>query len=516
MIATVLLAGCLALAQAAPSAQAPQLVETNPVTGQSVVRSMRPLDSLPAPERRVVAALADSLRLALEGTISAADKVRLPEIQVPSPLRGRSLRGARLLPGGGVEIAVDSSGPSGSDIAGRIAWATWYERKWPGQNIQFSLDPENVNDFRQGSRAVYYPQEGLAPYAVGRDLYEADMDLKLYSLGYERDGAGSYRRMTAGPAGWRDKVAIIADLAAKGRGSEDTVKTRFWIVCDTVLASESDSAVRFDSVRVRVHARRIAAAAGNTYVDIAEPDEASVEYLRWFESNYELLALKHPELEAIRENAKALALARWIAARGAAPDERWTSALLPVVDSFVVHGPALTRRDTIRSVDGTRYTKIDLVGGVEMDGVLLTRKDPGAANWNAAPAASKNASSAIAARAQGSRDQGAVSVRKMDDSWIPAPRRVKADGLDYDLSRYGLPLEARDAKGRRVGFATRSRKVVAASALAADGPARLTRNPDGTVHLDYQGRTRWVKADWDAKGRRTALWEYTPTTVEVP
>jgi len=57
---------------------------------------------------------------------------------------------------------------------------------------------------------------------------------------------------------------------------------------------------------------------------------------------------------------------------------------------------------------------------------------------------------------------------------------------------------------------------VAASAITSDGPAQLTRNADGSVHLEYQGRSRWIQADWDAKGRRTALWEYTPRTVEAP
>jgi len=516
MIASVLLAGSLALVQAAPSAEPPQLIETNPVTGESTTRSMRPLAALPASERRTVAALADSLRNVLDASIASADKVRLSEVQVPSPLRGRSLRGARLLPDGGVEIAVDSTGPSDADLAGRLAWALWFTRRWQGQKIQFSLDPENVHDFRQGSRAVYVPQEGTAPFAVGRELYEADMDLKLYSLGYQRDGAGGYRRMVAGPAGWRDRVAIAADLFAKGRRADDSTKTRFWIVCDTVLSSESDSAVRFDSTLVRVHARRIAAAAGNTYVDVAEPDEGSVEYLRWFESNYALLALEHPELHAIRENAKALALARWMIARDVAPDERWTSALLPVVDSFVSHGPALTRRDTIRTSSGTQRIVMDLVGGVEMDGAMVSRKDPEAADWRDAPSTSRHASSAPAARAQASRHRKTVSVREIDDSWVPAPRRVKSDDLEYEVSRYGLPLSARDAKGRGIGFSTRSRKVVAASAITPDGPAQLTRNADGSLHLEYQGRSRWIQADWDAKGRRTALWEYTPSTVETP
>ena len=495
------------------SEDAPRIRETNPVTGESEIRSMIPLEKLPVAEAARIARLSDSVFAALGGEIRTADGIRMVPDLPSGIVRGKALKGAVLQGGGKVAIAVETSA-SDRDLTGDVAWALWYARTFGDAKIQFSLDPVDVNDFSKGNVARYSPPDALKPFSIGRDLYEADMDLKLYALGYERAGGTKVRDIASPPVGYRSRVQIAADLFAKGIERQGALKARLWIVCDSVFATSTDSAMRIDSVRVKIHARQVASAAGNQMEDIADADTVTALFAHWFETNYFQLAAEHPELAAVVENAKALSIARWILSRGAVVPEMWSDLLLPLTDSTVVGGPALVRRDTLRRnrAGGKDILTIELTGGVELGASLAETRLPSPKSVLGGNSGSSG--SARYAHLEASLCEGGNVLRPLKDDWLKTARAKKVDGREWTIAANGLPSASVDASGGKTSFASAGRRVVAASAIAADRHATLQRMEEGYM-LNYQDQDHIVSARYDAKGHRTALWDY-PAHREVP
>lgn len=483
---------------------APQMRVTNPVTGQSTVRSMTPLADLPKSKAVVVSRISDSVFANLYGAIAQADTTRMAPQLPQAMVRGKSLEGAVVGPDGKVSLSVSTSAAD-RDLTGTIAWALWYVETYGESKIQFSLDPKSANDFAQGNDARYSPAEALKPFSIGRDLYEADMDLKYYALGYERDGANKVRAITSPPPGYRSRLQITADLFAKGIERQSKVMARLWIVCDSVFATTSDKSMRIDSVQVRIHARQMGVTNGNELADIADADTVTALFTHWFQANYFQLAQKHPELEAVVQNAKALAIARWMVSHKAQPDASWAQLLLPTVDSAVVSGPAMVRRDTLtrERPNGKDILVVQLAGGVEVGAVLVENRvsDP-------APSKGKTA------QLQASLSNGKNTLRPLKDDWLKNVRSRKAGGREWTIGADGLPLASVDGAGRKIHYKGTGRHVTAASSVAPNAHASVNRTENG-YSLDYQDHDRFLSSRYDVQGRRTDLWEF-PARQEIP
>lgn len=477
---------------------------TNPVTGETTIRSMTSIGDLPKAKATEVARRSDSVFASLRSEISQADTTRMKPDLPKGIVRGKSLQGAVIGSDGKVSISVETAA-SDRDLTADIAWALWYVRTYADAKIQFSLDPKNVHDFSEGNTAFYNPPDALKPFSIGRDLYEADMDLKLYALGYERDGATKVRDIVSPPVGYRSRIQITADLFAKGIDRESKVMSRLWIVCDSVFATTTDRAMRIDSVRVKIHARQMGVAQGNELKDIADADTVTALFTHWFETHYFQLAVKHPELAAVVEHSKALAIAHWITARNANPEDSWSALLLSMVDSTVVSGPAMVRRDTLtrERPNGKDILVVQLAGGVEVGAVLVE-------NSASDPSSSKGK----AVQLQASLNSGKNALRLLKDDWLRNVRSRKAVGRDWTIGADGLPLSSVDAVGRKFQYKGTGRHVTAASVLAPNAQASVNRTDNG-YSLDYQDQHRFLSARYDSKGRRTELWEF-PARQEIP
>lgn len=478
---------------------------TNPVTGQSTVQSMTPLAELPKTKAALVSRISDSVFANLRGAIAIADTTRLEPRLPQAIVRGGSLQGVVVGPDGKVSVSVSTSAAD-HDLTGSVAWALWYVETYGESKIQFSLDPKDANDFAKGNDARYFPAEALKPFSIGRDLYEADMDLKYYALGYERDGAHRVRTITSPLPGYRSRLQITADLFAKGIERESKVMARLWIVCDSVFATTSDKAMRIDSVQVKIHARQMGVTSGNELADIADADTVTALFTHWFQSNYVLLAQRHPELEAVVENAKALAIARWMVAHKVQPDPSWAQLLLPTVDSAVVSGPALVRRDTLtrERPNGKDILVVQLAGGVEVGAVLVENR------------ASDHAPSSKGKDAQlvASLTNAKTALRPLQDEWLKSVRSRKAGDREWTIGVDGLPLASVDGAGRKILYKGTGHHVTVASTASPKVQASVSRTEKG-FSLDYQDHDRFLSARYDAQGRRTALWEF-PARQEIP
>ncbi|HOX53780.1 MAG TPA: hypothetical protein PKY05_20035, partial [Fibrobacteria bacterium] len=340
------------------------------------------------------------------------------------------------------------------------------------------------------------------------------MDLKYYALGYERAGGDKVRDIASPLPGYRSRLQITADLFAKGIERENKVMARLWIVCDSVFVTSSEKAMRIDSVRVKIHARQMGIANGKELEDIADADTVTALFTQWFQSNYFVLAQRHPELAAVVENTKALAIARWMAARKLEPQEGWATMLLPTVETSVVGGPALVRRDTLVRTrpNGKDILIVQLAGGVEMSGALVETR---LATAGSSPKSKAQTSSpALGAKLEASLASGKSTLRPLKDDWLKSVRTRKSDGREWTIGADGLPTASVDAKGRRIRYASNGKSIGAASALTEHAKATLERTEAG-YSLEYQDQERYLAARYDTRGVRTALWEF-PRRVQVP
>ena len=339
------------------------------------------------------------------------------------------------------------------------------------------------------------------------------MDLKLYGLGFERDGSGKFRKLSRPVPGYRNQIQIAKDLYLKDSLPEGYVKTRLWIVCDSVFATVTTTAIRIDSVRVRVNARQMGVTSNNQLQDIADADPATQLFARWFETHYAELIPMHPELGAILESAKALAIARWMMSQKVGPDPRWAELLLPVADSTVVKGPALERRDTLQLPARRSLMFYSLTGGVELGGRIIAKKfiesnlDASSKGFRNGSVRNPSASKLFTAK-ESSIYTGKVAFEFLRENWIKNFRRQVGVGEEWEVGAHGLPVALVVRKGRRVSFRTEGLKLVAASTFDAKSQASIFRRPDGTSRLDYRDRSHLLVAEYDVHGTRTALWQY--------
>lgn len=485
------LLGTLAVAKEA----VPTVQSTDPRTGVTSEIPMRSEKEMTSAEAALARRTADSVYNVLSGAISGASTRKPLKVQVGPLVQGGVLVGAALQADGTIAFATtDVAGLAPRDYGPRLAWAMWFARRYhPQQSLQFTLDPKNVNDFAQGNNAIYLPDSALAPFGAGKAMFLADMQLKYYSLGKRLGTTGKEEPVGKTPPGYRTMLQIRADLQGQGIVPDSVSRNRLWIVCDTLYAVTSDSAIRIDSVRIRVLTRRIGAAAGNRMVDIGGEDTAALRFCHWFETHYWELAREHAELRDVAEYAKAVAIARWVLARQETPDLRWADALLATEPSVVRSAPAMQARDTVITGNKRKRMQVQhIVGGVEMSPNLVMRpqKQPFAKSTKGSP-----------------------RLQRMDSPQFRITRQEKDRAYTWEVGVSGV-VAATTPQGQKINLYYPGTRSAAAQNVNENSHAQLQPSPDGGMLLQYSDQLQIIEARYDAKGKRTALWQY-PRKVAV-
>jgi hypothetical protein len=254
-----------------------------------------------------------------------------------------------------------------------FAWALWLV--YSGKDLAFSLDPADPAD-PEGPwlKAVYYPKE-TASSAIGRQLFEADLLLKMLVCGVRLDGDRVVARAPGLLPGMAQMMADERDRGANGQWA------RMFIVIDGIELSGAEGVLRVDAARMAVRARRqVPDPRSPTGLRDVDTDPRSIEarYAQRATQLYDQLAAgEAPEFERVRQIAKALAIATWMKESGVQID---VDTLVPILNGSSAPGvdriSALdinwSRTQTTPFAEGNRrgertvHERIRIFGGLDL------------------------------------------------------------------------------------------------------------------------------------------------------
>jgi hypothetical protein len=484
--------------------EAPYVTSTNQATQVTSKVYMIPESKLDPLVAKEAGKLADSAYLAMRKSIQVANQIQMEPVRPQHLIDGSSLVGAAILPDGQISFATQNvPGIPVQDHASRLAWALWFSTHYSSkQSLDFTLLPKNPQNFSDGNNAWYSPDSALAPFPVGKAMFDADMELKFYSLGKRIDDKGKFQVFKDTAQSYRNLLQIESDLYKKNIPIEDQAKSRLWIVCDSIYGAVSDSSIRIDSVHVTVLTRKITVNADNQFEDAPGEDPSAILFSKWFESNYSRLALIHPELREVIEYTKAVVIARWLVQNKQADvDPHWVNALLLRQKKPVRFAPALENQQTFQkdSLNSHTFT-IKVTGGVQMDPVLALRP---------------TASSALSPPSQKKVSTPKMTLHPMLTETMRTPRQLKSKGLDWELTLDGKALAAINAKGERTRYHSAGSAIINAETQNDIGQTALVTDKDNNQILQYSDQKHIIQATYSPNGKRLSLWQY-PKVTQVP
>jgi YD repeat-containing protein len=182
------------------------------------------------------------------------------------------------------------------------------------EEAAFSLDPADPKNPRgPWLQKVYYPDGILAGTDFGKAMFAADWLLKQYSFGVVVEQGKPQRVRTSSVPGYQSVAAL--SLANEHKANQPATMSRFWIVSREMKIRREGSAIIFDEASMGVKTKR-QVLNPNSKTGLSDDDSVKdpihEEFARRFTEHFDELAAESPELERVRELAKAVALAKWM------------------------------------------------------------------------------------------------------------------------------------------------------------------------------------------------------------
>lgn len=408
-----------------------------------------------------------------------------------------------------------------------------------GHRLRFSLDPVDPSDPNSWQKAVYLPENLLAGTKFGQVMYQADLDLKLLAFGAERS-YGAWREISSGgtrvdvpvevwlsnsfrpielgarPPLWPGFQSVPELRFAQREATAELIRARQWITIDEVAVEDVGDALVFDTLRLGVKARRQAIDARGQLVDIATEDAVANAFALQLTRGFDLAAEKVPTFSAIREAAKAVVLAEWLARNGVEVDLDWAVDLVN------------RRRDSVREVStlrwvheredqtwfdqgsrhGIRTTRhsIEVSGGVDLTNEpkwLPGDKTARALRDQVAVAYRAGAGPVFAV---GAREATVLPVNGTGRAaWIGFRQR-QADGLVYTTDAAGRLVRSEDAFGHRERYSwSADGDLAAVTTVSPNGNVRTVTRDGSEIRLQNRSHAG-QRLEWLARpGERTLL-----------
>lgn len=379
----------------------------------------------------------------------------------------------------------------------------------PRCDPQFSLDPAiPTQPDGPWQRAVYIPAEVLKGTDFGRVMYEADWLLKQYCFGVtlepgrwlprnwtkvtDCDGVevwtsgkarAFHRRMRqVDLPGFRDlaELTFAEDEAAQG----EPLRARQWILPDKVTLKRVDGAIEFDTVKMRVEAKKQEIGPDGQLRD-AESDEPLAKCFAGIMTDlYDELADQEPAFAEVRELARAMAIAKWLKEEGIPVDREW-------VDEFAAPAIDVVDRVSRLSVTHERKTEEPFSDGLRR-GVRITTHQ-----------VTLSGGVDLTVRPRYVADDGTTARRRQlilaGLASATAPNFVVRDGADM-LHAAVLPVTS---AGRRM--TSGGRKTVRRRGMT------YTLDGDGLVNAADDGSGNLVEYHWDDGRRLVGITWTSPT-----
>jgi len=395
-----------------------------------------------------------------------------------------------------------------------------------GRDLKFSLDPVDPGDPASWQKAKYIPEDLMRGSRGGQAAYEADLDLKLIAFGCAVS-YGSAQRVPEGGLRVRGPVELrlsnrwrplhlgprapmwpgFASLAERAQraGGGQPVRSRQWIVVRDVLLAETAHAFAFEQVVIGVNARRQEISSTGELVDVDADDPISTGFARQMSENFDRVAERVPSFRRIREFAKAVAFAKWLARSGVDVDLAWARDRLSrrvdcVREVSTLHWVHERGRQLLHGERGgwgvrTSTHRVHVSGGVDLAVAPKTKPDrvrvPGLRE--ATLAAARSGAPAFRVPFRGRRYAAAVLPMNAAGhrAWA-GHRRWERGGIEYTVNGAGRIASARDALGGRESYEwSRDGSLRAVTAATPNGWV-VRRTPREEERTTPNGqRIRW-------------------------
>lgn len=320
---------------------------------------------------KLIKSLANKAYMSMYKDLNISNKYIKKAGKSPLSLKGTALYGAEISKDDITIFAEKKNGPT-IDFAQDLLWAMMYVNQMGTKGIAFSLEPKDPSNLKLGHDAMYYPfEEAIAPFPIGKRAYDADMQMKAYTMNMVYNTkTGKTKKMTNKIKGYKSMLDIEEDAYINGDKKAGSIRSRFWIVCDSVYITEDKNSMIIDSVSVRIDTRKQAITADNRLVDIPVNDPSSQKFAKWFTNNYKELSKKHPELNKLVESTKAIAIASWLNRKKSSLSNKWLAANVIPDNNYKKVGSTLSKERTFsRTIDGKKKkAKLKVSGGAEITG----------------------------------------------------------------------------------------------------------------------------------------------------
>ena len=258
------------------------------------------------------------------------------------------------------------------------------------EDASFSLDPADPrNPEGPWLQKVYYPVDVLAGTGFGKALFEADWILKQYSFGVVAEQGQQQRMRISAVPGYKSVAALSFEKESKA--NDRAVMSRFWIVSGEMKIRRDGSSIVFDKAAMGVKTKR-QVRDPNSKTGLRDDDSVKdpihQEFARRFTEHYDDLAAEAPELERVRDLAKAVAIAKWLRENNVAVDLAGTDKMALQADDPEAYRRVPALSTTFKQVqqkaihDGNREgvatltREIYLFGGVDLKSTPQYVPDP--------------------------------------------------------------------------------------------------------------------------------------------
>jgi len=380
----------------------------------------------------------------------------------------------------------------------------------PPMDPQFTLDPADPKNPRgKWLKAVYIP-EGLSGTSFGKAMYDADWLLKQYSFGVRVEDDGRVVRYQSSVPGARSMADLTFERPA---GKETESWARFWIVSDEMKLRQAGNAVFFDVAKMRVKAKKIVPdpSSPQGFRDVDADDPVANEFAQLFTEHYDELAKESPQLERVRELAKAVALAKWMKEKNIPIDPKWVEQYasrrvetVGRVTALNVPHERTSERRYLRGSDSVIESQtqiLHLFGGVDLQVVPTyapSGKETDALQQAVATQATKADAGPVFAVQQADRPLQAMVLPVTaagQELWQKAPA-LEVDGIVYQLNEQRKVTQGLAPDGSTTEYAyDPTGKLATVKAIGKDG-WQVAGHRDGRV------------SEWTAESPRGNSYNY--------
>jgi RHS repeat-associated protein len=203
-----------------------------------------------------------------------------------------------------------------------------------------------------GSNKKVYYYGGIENTSFGKVLYDADVKLKKYVIGYDEN----QQEVTSTVAGY--KPILNRYLALGPDPNYSNSSSRFWITPKLITLKKDDPSNSFVFDQAVMEVKTEALSSNND----PKWNQAMTEFVTHHTQNYDQFAQETPSYAQAKQLGKIVAVIKWLADNNISSDFSWAKDYAPKIVTTPTTFPKITT--PVLTHDGRTY---QLSGGVQYD-----------------------------------------------------------------------------------------------------------------------------------------------------